>query len=72
MTGQDLLNRASAIRDDQFLDTTFQQHRMLLTGGLIGVAAGGYIGYVRKTNLLVTALLGGISGLIIAGVLLPK
>lgn len=72
MDGQALLDRASAIREDKFYDTTYQQHRMVLTGAFIGAAGGAYFGYARKMNLLVTTLLGAVGGAIIAGALLPK
>lgn len=71
-TGQDLLNRAAAIKGDNSLDITYQKNKTLLNGGLIGAAGGFYFGYVKKQNMLVTGMLGAVVGMIIAGVFIPK
>lgn len=70
--GQRLLDKACAIRGDDSFDITYQKNRAVLMGGLIGAGAGAYVGYAKKTNLLVTGLLGAVGGMIIAGALLPR
>jgi hypothetical protein len=39
---------------------------------MIGAAGGAYFGYAKKQNMLVTALLGAVVGMIVAGAFLPK
>lgn len=71
MNGQDILNKAASVKN-QNLDITFQKNQTLLTGGLIGAGAGFYIGYAKKTNLLVAGMFGAVVGMIIAGAFMPK
>jgi len=71
-TGQDILDKAAAIRGNNSLDITYQKNKSLLTGGLIGAGGGIYFGYAKKQNMLVLGLLGAVIGMIIAGAFLPK
>jgi hypothetical protein len=71
-TGQDFLNRAAAIKGNGSMDITYQKHKNLMMGGLIGMGAGFYIGYAKKQNLLVMGMLGLVSGMIIAGAFMPR
>ncbi len=70
-TAKEMLDKVEAIKD-QKPDISGIHNKAMLNGALIGFGAGAYFGYAKKKNMLVTALIGGVAGIIISRVFMPK
>ena len=71
MTAKDFLDKASVIKRGGSGGINFYRDRATLSGAFIGTAAGAYVGYSRKMNMLATSIFGGVLGAIGARLLLP-
>jgi hypothetical protein len=71
-TGKELLDKANSIKGGNAYDGGNMKLKAAISGGFVGVAAGFYYAYVKKENYLVAGILAGITGALIARVLMPK
>ncbi len=71
-TGKDLMRKVTSIQECDSWDITSTKNRATLSGGLVGMAIGVYIGYSKKQNLLVAGILGAIGGALVSKLFTPK
>lgn len=72
-TGKEILDKVRTIkRATTDKDVLIQKNRATVAGGITGLLIGFYYGYAKKTNMLVTGLIGGTIGAVSTRLLMPK
>lgn len=71
-TGKQIIEEAAAVKNGGAYNPSSMKWRAAISGGSIGIVAGGYWAFVKNGNMLVGALAGGIVGALLARMIMPK
>ncbi len=71
-TGKQILDDAAAIKNGGAYNPSSMKWKAAIGGASIGVVGGAYWAYIKKGNMLVGLIAGGIAGALLARIVMPK
>lgn len=71
-TAKDILDKVHTIKgDDDASEILSGKNQATMSGAMVGAAFGLYVGYAKKQNLLMTAIVGALAGAVVARLFMP-